>query len=814
MFRTRSFRLALGVCLAAAFILPVAAQRTAIKVDGQVIKGYITYMAADANQGRRTLTPGYDTVASWAAAKFKEWGLKPAGDNGTYFQGVPMTGPRSAFAWTTGIPTLSIAGRAFSLRDNDFALDTQSTAATTVNAEVVFVGYGISAPAKGLDEYAGIDVKGKVVLVLKGSPSSAADPRPSMGGGPVAPAAPGKPEDWSAETTDQQKALTAYEKGAAAILLYTPPAGGGGMFGGPAAAAPAAQAQMMAGLRRTVDESPFKKPFLFISNIDDRVFRAVMWRDPQETLRGFSSRLGRIQSDIKAKKARSAKTGVLAVLKGYTTTTLYGEKFKNNVGKNVIAKIEGTDPTLKAQYVIVGGHMDHNGVTNGVVFNGADDNASGAATTMEVARQFALAKAQPKRTMIFCLWTGEEQGLLGSNYYAANPPDGVSMDRVVGYFNLDMVALGDRIGAPGALNFPTIWDVIKRDQLPEVISVVDPDTAGPGGSDYSAFIERGIEALGIMTSGGAGHPDYHDSGDDAAKSDAAILGKTGQFVAQGMWNLANETTVNLIIADRQVQYDAMRFAAPAVSGGVQGSWQYVRPSTREELVGAIGQRMRELSGGAAAQVPARAMGGRGGGGGRIATGVRGAGIFGGSVALLETGAMALNIGRIDVASPDGVWFGEKVTAEGKAALKAMDGANVALHLVKPSDSLLADVLDNAAKPILVSGLAVPAAPLVEKIKKNNAVVVVECDAADAAGCVRQLDAMAKVVGKTNVLLSVGAHPNRAAGLKALYVALIKAGWKKEEINAAVGVSTGTMMGAQGTPNNLGRFQAAPAGRPF
>jgi hypothetical protein len=388
------------------------------------------------------------------------------------------------------------------------------------------------------------------------------------------------------------------------------------------------------------------------------------------------------------------------------------------------------------------------------------------------------------------------------------------MDRVVGYFNLDMVALGDRIGAPGALNFPTIWDVIKRDQLPEVISVVDPDTAGPGGSDYSAFIERGIEALGIMTSGGAGHPDYHDSGDDAAKSDAAILGKTGQFVAQGMWNLANETTVNLIIADRQVQYDAMRFAAPAVSGGVQGSWQYVRPSTREELVGAIGQRMRELSGGAAAQVPARAMGGRGGGGGRIATGVRGAGIFGGSVALLETGAMALNIGRIDVASPDGVWFGEKVTAEGKAALKAMDGANVALHLVKPSDSLLADVLDNAAKPILVSGLAVPAAPLVEKIKKNNAVVVVECDAADAAGCVRQLDAMAKVVGKTNVLLSVGAHPNRAAGLKALYVALIKAGWKKEEINAAVGVSTGTMMGAQGTPNNLGRFQAAPAGRPF
>jgi hypothetical protein len=814
MFRTRSFRLALGVCLAVACLLPVAAQQTAIKIDGQVIKGYITFMSADENQGRRTLTPGYENMAIWAAGKFKEWGLKPAGDNGTYLQSVPMTGPRSAFAWTTGIPSLTVGGRAFSLRDSDFAIDTQSTSGTTVNAEVVFVGYGISAPAKGLDEYAGVDVKGKVVLVLKGSPSSAADPRPAMGGGPVAPAAPAKPgDDWSAETTDQQKAQTAYDKGAAAILLYTAPAGGGGMFGGPAAAPAAAQAQMMGAMRRTVDESPFKKPFLFISNIDDRVFRAVMWRDPQETVRGFSSRLSRMQSDIKAKKSRSTKTGVIAQIKGYATTTLYGEKFKNNVGHNVIGKIEGSDPTLKTQYVIVGGHMDHNGMTNGVVFNGADDNASGAATTMEVARQFAITKAQPKRTMIFCLWTGEEQGLLGSNYYGANPSDGVTMDRVVGYFNLDMVALGDRIGAPGALNFPTIWDVIKRDQLPEVISVVDPETAGPGGSDYSAFIERGIEALGIMTSGGAGHPDYHDSGDDAAKSDAAILGKTGQFVAQGMWNLANETTANLLIADRQVQYDAMRFTAPAVGGGVQGSWQHARPSTREELVGAIGQRLRDLSGGATPQVAVRAMGGRGGGGGRIATGVRGAGLFGGSVALLETGASALNIGRVDVASPDGVWFGDKLTAEGKTALKAMEGANVVLHLVKPSDSLLADALDNAAKPILVSGIAVPAAPLVEKIKKNNAVVVVECDAADAAGCVRQLDAMQKAVGKANVLISVGAHASRAAGLKDLYVGLIKAGWKKEEISAAVGVSTGGMTG-QPSPNNLSRFQGAPAGRPF
>ncbi len=808
MNRRSAYRLAAGVCLGLVCSVGAMAQPTSIKVDGGVIKGYITYLSADEQQGRRTLTPGYERMADWAAGKFKEWGLEPAGEKGTYFQGVPMTGARSSFVWTTGIPALSVGGRAFSLRDNDFIVDTQSTPGTSVNAEVVFVGYGISAPAKGLDEYAGLDVKGKIVLALKGSPSAAADPRPSMGGAAPVPAPQPAKEEWAEESTDQKKALTAYEKGAAAILLYTAPVGGGGMFGGPAAAAPA-PAAMMGGLRRPVDESPFKKPFLFVPTVDDRVFRAVMWRDPQESIRGFGARLAGIQSDIKAKKARSMKTGVMAQIKGYTTTTLYGEKFKNHVGRNVIAKITGTDPTLKAQYVIVGGHLDHVGVTNGVIFNGADDNASGAAVTMEVARLFAVNKVQPKRTMIFCLWTGEEQGLLGSNHYAANPPDGVSMDRVVGYINLDMVALGDRIGAPGALNFPATWDVIKRDQLPDVISVVDPSTAGPGGSDYSAFIERGIEALGLMTSGGAGHPDYHDSGDDPAKSDAAILAKTGQFVLQGMWNLANETGVNLLIADRQVQYDAMRFAAPSVNAVVAGSWQYVRPSTREELVAAIGQRLRDLSSGRGAQ-PTGRMGGRGGGNARIATGVRGAGVFGGSIALIEAAATALNIGRVDVASPDGVWFGETVTHEGKAALKAMEAAGVVLHLVSPAETLLVSVLDSATKPILVTGMPSRSPAVIEKFKKNNALVVVECDAGDVTASVRRLEAAQKALGKANVLISVGPSEARVDGLKALYVALLKAGWTKQEINAAVGVGAPGMMGVP-APGNLARFPASPAG---
>jgi Zn-dependent M28 family amino/carboxypeptidase len=164
----------------------------------------------------------------------------------------------------------------------------------------------------------------------------------------------------------------------------------------------------------------------------------------------------------------SAATGVTGALKGYDAATRYGEQYKNNFSRNVIARITGTDPALKAEYVITGGHLDHNGVTNGIVFNGADDNASGAATVMDVARALAVNQARPKRTLIFALWTGEEQGLIGSQYYSDHPTAGVSMDNTTAYFNMDMVGLGDRIGAPGALNFPSIFEVIMKDQEPEI----------------------------------------------------------------------------------------------------------------------------------------------------------------------------------------------------------------------------------------------------------------------------------------------------------------------------------------------------------
>jgi hypothetical protein len=295
--------------------------------------------------------------------------------------------------------------------------------------------------------------------------------------------------------------------------------------------------------------------------------------------------------------------------------------------------------------------------------------------------------------------------------------------------------------------------------------------------------------------------------------EADILGWTGQIVLQGMLNLASETSVNLLIPDRLVQYQSQRFSPPDISGATERSWQPVRATTHDELMAAMAQRLRAASG---TQQPGVIVvaGGRGGGGGRVATGVRGAGIFQGSVATLEAAAAALNFGRVDVAGPDGTWFGDKVTPAGKTALAAMEANSIVLNLVRPPAGLLGDVLDSAKKPVMVTGVPAMDAALLEKFKKNNALAVLECGPADVDGCVRQLNALKDVVGKANVLLSVGAHKDRAAATQKIFLAAVKSGWTKDELFAAAGQAAGRGGPGAAAPNNLSRFGGPAGGRPF
>jgi hypothetical protein len=777
-----------AAALAIACLTPVFAQ--SFRADGNKTKAYIEYLASDQLQGRQTLTPGYKKAADYVAAKFKEWGLKPSGDGGTsYFHKVPIQRPVTV---NSGVPALAVDGRSFSFDDNDFTVNSLSAAKASIKGSVVFVGYGLSLPDKGLDEYAGIDVKGKIVLAYKGSPDAFTPPRGRfMDAGPQGPD-PAPIGLTNAETSDMVKIKTAYDKGAAAVLLYDPnpaPAGRFMMMGGPQAA----------------DAPTFTRPFLAF-DVTERVFRALMRKPVSASASEFTKTLNAMRADIRNKKPRSKATGASAAIKGYDRVDKYsGEDV------NVIGKIEGTDPALKDQVIVLGGHLDHLGIRGPVVMNGADDDASGAAVVMEAARVLTQGGFKPKRTIVFAAWCGEEMGLLGSNHFGNKPPAGITMDKVVANFNLDMVGLGDAIGAPGALNFPEIWEkVIKRDQDPDVIAVVRPATGGPGGSDHSTFITKGIVSMALMTAGGGGHPDYHDSGDDNYKIDAEILRKTAQFAIQGTMNLANETAVELLVPDRLYLYNSLMMRFVNINTSLPGAaWRNNDFANKAALLGRMYER--EIASSAqsvdpnVAQIlailnmPGPAVPGQPR---QIrkdpAMGVKSA-IFGGDARLQELAAASVGFGRVEFSGDDGSWIvGGRLTDAGKAALKVLEANGIFAQLIGPGEALLGDFLGAAEKPFLVTGVAAVPEGLKDKIVAKKVVWGVDYDPEDVPAGLALADAAKKALGSGSNLIAYLKTIEKSNDLetkRALYFGLIKLGWKPEEIAAFAGGSLRSLSGA-------------------
>ena len=776
---------------------PAYSQKTKIKVDGNIIKSYIEFLAKDEHLGRKPLTPEFGICLDWAAEKFKEWGLKPAGDNGTYFQSVPIEGFRANFAWTSGVPELKINGREFFIRYGDFSIDDRSPARKTISGDIVFAGYGISAPEKGLDEYKDINVRGKYVLIFKGSPWDAPRERARFG----AQVETQEGEDpWVEESKDENKIKTACDKGAAGIIMYNPD---------PASADPFARF-----MRRQQPEERFmpERDFMIITEIGENVFKWIMWLDPQISSRGFSASIDNMRRDIKKKTTCSKETGMRAEIKGYDSITMYGPAHNNNVCKNVIAKLEGTDSKLKNEYVIMGGHFDHLGVTNGAVYNGADDNASGSAVVMEVARLLAENKFKPKRTIIFCLWTAEEMGLIGSRYYAENPCDGVTMDKVVTYFNMDMVGLGDKIGAPGALNFPEINEVIMKHQDPDIVEALEMSTGGPGGSDHSAFISQGIQALALMTSGGGGHPDYHDTGDDSEKIEPEILRKTAKYVLQGTINLANETKVKLLISDRQERYDVLSMniaclnPSLAESGGRisrrggMGGWSLVEASNKLELINLIKERIDQMRSGSTQADPMARFRRRFGRRANFSTGIDVKAV-GSDLDIIKIAQSILNFGRVDIKGDDGVWFSNGITEKGKEAVKELQSSNIVINLINPTPASFEDMLTFAEKPFLVVNCPELNSTSIELLNKKNVIVSVNFDPEKVNDCVNTLEKMKKAIGDTdNLILYLTSNTNLGEKKKELYKKLSDKGWTKDEIFGIAG--TGTARGSMGNLQKL------------
>ncbi|MGE0077113.1 MAG: M28 family peptidase [Bacteroidales bacterium] len=445
------------------------------KVDGDKIKSIISHIASDEFQGRQTATSGCVMTEEYFANEFKKLKLLPVGDNGSYFYNYSVPDYNENIQ-----PTLTIEDRAFITGwDEEFWLAYNSDGGTA-EAEIVFAGYGIYAPEKNRNDFENIDIKNKIVLIKRGAPLK-------------------NVEGWRAYCIDSIKAEYCSRNGALGILFYN-----------------------------TVDRfnapklTPYYNNYLaeknVISNfpvfmVDERVARFILYKAPTPYYR---------MNRAIEKENVSFSTGKIAKMSAATT----GKTPKPT--RNVLAMLPGTDPKLKNEYIVIGGHIDHIGMDDaGNICNGADDNASGPSIALGIAQAMVKNKFKPKRSIVFVGWTGEEMGLLGSEAWCEKPT--LDLSKIVVYFNLDMVGLGDgNLDMPGTEFAPEVSEFIKNNTDSTTLKRINWEPGGIGGSDHNGFLRKGVPAFAGMTSGS--HPDYHQPGDDADKIKTDILQFTGDFI--------------------------------------------------------------------------------------------------------------------------------------------------------------------------------------------------------------------------------------------------------------------------------------------
>lgn len=370
------------------------------------LQAHIEFLADDYLQGRDTGSEQYEIAARYVASHFKQFDMKPAGTDGTWFQPVPFV--RSVLDKSSVALKLHTDGEDQSLNyPNEFIMGPNpNSSEDKVTAKLVFVGYGINAPTLNHNDYADIDVSGKIVVIVSGKPKTF----PSELGAHVA--------------SSDEKSRYAAEKGAIGIIsLHTP------------------ERDKV----RTYEKIlPFVgRPSYHWLNEDDSAagtqpnLKVSAYLSKEAGIKLFNAANANLQTifdDIAADKIPQAFELDLEVSMQRSSKH---EKVKSS---NVAGIIEGSDSALKNEYVVYSAHLDHIG-TGGIVKendhinNGALDNASGIAVMIETARQFSMQQ-QPKRSILFVAVTGEEKGLLGSEYYASNPT--VPSDAMVANINLDM----------------------------------------------------------------------------------------------------------------------------------------------------------------------------------------------------------------------------------------------------------------------------------------------------------------------------------------------------------------------------------------
>jgi hypothetical protein len=454
---------------------PGSADSTGSAPDPARIARDVAWLADDAREGRGVGTPGIAAAAEYLAHGFAAAGFAPGGDDGTFFQHFEMP-------VAIGVERATLAlGREPLERDRDFEAFL-SSANGSARSEPVFAGYGISAPELGYDDYAGIDVRGRIVLVLDDRPAG----DKSRLRGP----------EGAALLRRARKVAIARRRGAVAVLIA--PAGPSDRLPGNAGRDWANPTQQASAL-----------PVLAISwDAAQRIVAAARGPSLAERKRGI---------DEQEKPASELLAGVELSLEVAIERRVAKEA-------NVIAILAGSDPALAREAVVIGAHYDHLGRGDfgslapdrrGQIHNGADDNASGSAGLLELARAFAGAK--PRRTLVLAAFSGEEAGLVGSRAYVEHPP--IPIADTVAMLNLDMVGRlrEGRLLVMGTESSPGFADLVRA-AADEASIGVNLTQGALAPSDQTSFLAQDVPVIVFFT---GTHPQYHTPDDDSALIDSA-----------------------------------------------------------------------------------------------------------------------------------------------------------------------------------------------------------------------------------------------------------------------------------------------------
>ena len=450
--------------------IPTVVKSAEASIDGEKIRAHVKFLADDLTEGRGPGLRGSELAAKYIATQFALYGLKPGGDNGTYLQQINFVGMKVIPGQTSYAFESQKNGSVALAYGDDYTVTNQTlTASVSIDAPIVYVGYGVTAPEFQWNDYEGVDVKGKVILCIVGDPPS---DDPKFFGG---------------------KALTYYGRwtykfeqaarmGAVGALII--------------------HRTDLASYGWDVVKNSATSEETYLRDDQNPHLQAASWIQLEVARKLFAASGLELNAEMAAAGKRGFKAVELPVrLKAHVKTTV--RRFQS---ANVVGMLKGTNAGGKDQAVLYTAHYDHLGFVPGMagdnIYNGAADNATGCGMLLEMARAWAQGGIRPPHSVIFAAVTAEEQGLLGSEYMGQHPP--VPAGQIALDINYDMIL---PIGIPQEVNvdgaqrtsfFPTVEATARRFGL-RIVPDPRPEAGSYYRSDHFSLSRVGIPAFSVDT---------------------------------------------------------------------------------------------------------------------------------------------------------------------------------------------------------------------------------------------------------------------------------------------------------------------------